>query len=274
MGAGGCSNFGTFFRNPFVLLPSTFSRPLFVVLGHSIDQRQERTDESIKLDYPQLGVTLIRLKSSVSNIGTQDNYEVIAQSKFWNKREVCFSGDTGPRHALVFSTFYPNVVLPFWIQIFSRETLPRLELRTTTSVFHQTLEDDWQRNTFLLRLSTSATVRFIVHQVFETFVALDQHYPIGIRVVSESTTNEEETRFIRARSISKVVQLNGEEEYFVVPTSFQGNALGRFALDVLADVSFTIERTEREAPKTAKTSEPTTKKKPLSLSKIFDEYLQ
>ncbi|CAF3489823.1 unnamed protein product [Rotaria sp. Silwood1] len=269
MTSGGCSNFSTFYRNPFIIFPLSYSKKTILVLGHKIDQRQERTETDVKLNYAQLGITILQLKSHMLPI--HDNYEVICQSKFWNKREVSltidFAAKQGKQYAAVLSTYYPNINTSFWLQIFSRQLLPTVELRTWTNLFQQTVQTihgEWHRGNaggrrnkstaltfyknpaYLLTVSNTSSVRLILHQSFQTFVPLTQHYPIGIYVVS-NTTNEEPA-FVRARSISRLVHLNSGEEYYVVPACFEANSFGKFELDVLCDVPFTLDPTETKLP--------------------------
>ncbi|CAF2501158.1 unnamed protein product [Rotaria sp. Silwood2] len=269
MTSGGCSNFSTFYRNPFILFPLSYSKNTILVLGHTIDQRQERTETNVKLNYAQLGITIVQLKSHTLPI--HDNYEVICQSKFWNKREVSLAIDIeakqGKQYAAVLSTYYPNINTLFWLQVFSRQLLPTVELRTWINVFQQsvqTIHGEWHRGNaggrrnkstaltfyknpaYLLTVSNTSPVRLILHQSFQTVVPLAQHLPIGIYVVSN--TNNEEPTFVRARSISRLVHLNSGEEYYVIPTCFEANSFGKFELDVLCDVPFTLDLTERKLP--------------------------
>ncbi|CAF1683845.1 unnamed protein product, partial [Adineta ricciae] len=187
---GGCSNYATFYRNPFILLPSASVKKLTVVLGHMVDQRHQRTTADVKLNYAQIGITVVQLKSHP--ISTHDNYEVVCQSKFWNKREVTLAIDVESKqkqqYAIVLSTFYPNIHSSFWIQIFSQQSLAPLELRTWTSAFQQTpqsLQGEWrgenaggrrvkssattfnQNPAYLLTLSGASAVRIILQQLFE-----------------------------------------------------------------------------------------------------------
>ena len=266
---GGCSNFATFYRNPFLLIPSSHLKKLVVVLGHTNDQRHERTTTETKFDYAQLGVTIIQLKPHT--IPTHDNYEIICQSKFWNKREVSLSIDTelkqGQQYAIVLSTYYPNINTSFWLQLFSRQILPTLELRTWPDAYHQTVQTihgEWRRENaggrrtkpitprffdnpaYLLTVSETSSVRFILHQSFQTVVPLTQNHPIGIYVLS--TTANEEPTFVRARSVSRLVRLNADEEYHIIPACFDANSFGHFELNVLCDVTFTLDPTERKLP--------------------------
>jgi hypothetical protein len=266
---GGCSNFVTFYRNPFILLPSSCPKRIIVVLGHTTDQRHERTATDVKLSYAQLGITVVQLKSH--KIPTHDNYEVICQSKFWNKREVTLAIDTKPQqgqqYAVVLSTYYPDINTSFWIQLFSKELLPFVEIRTWLNIFQQnvqTIHGEWhqgnaggrrkktnpltfyQNPAYVLTVSDTSSVRLILHQSFQTFVPLTQHHPIGIYILS--TTANEEPIFARARSVSRLVRLNAGEEYYVVPTCFEANLFGKFELDVLSDVVFTLDPVERKLP--------------------------
>ncbi|CAF1022807.1 unnamed protein product [Rotaria sordida] len=269
MTSGGCSNFPTFYRNPFILFPLSYSKKTILVLGHTIDQRHERTETDVKLNYAQLGITIVELK--FHTIPVNDNYEIICQSKFWNKREVAVTIDIeakqGKQYAVVLSTYYPNINTSFWLQVFSKQLLSTIELRTWINVFQQTVQTihgEWHRENaggrrtkstsltfyknpaYLLTLSNASRVRLILHQSFPTVVPLAQYYPIGIYVLS--TTNNEEPAFVRARSISRLVHLNSEEEYYVVPTCFEANSFGKFELNVLCDVPFTLDPTERKLP--------------------------
>jgi hypothetical protein len=69
---------------------------------------------------------------------------VICQSKFWNKREVTLANDIeikqGQQYGIVLSTYYPNINNSFWLQLFSKELLPIVELRTWTSTFQQSVQ--------------------------------------------------------------------------------------------------------------------------------------
>jgi hypothetical protein len=69
----------------FSFLPHIQKKITFV-LDHTTDQRQRRAAADVKLNYAQLGIAIIQLKSHT--IPTHDNYEIICQSKFWNKRKV------------------------------------------------------------------------------------------------------------------------------------------------------------------------------------------
>ena len=269
MTCGGCSNFSTFYRNPFILFSSSFSKNTILVLGHTIDQRHERAETSLKLDYPQLGVTIIQLKSNT--VPTHDNYEVICQSKFWNKREVTLPIDMNCRqekqYAAVLSTYCPEIKSAFWLQVFSRQPLPTVTLQVWTNLFQQTvqtIQGKWHRENaggrqnksnpltfyknpaYLLTLSDTCFVRLILHQSFANLVPLSQHHPIGIYVLS--TTTNEEPAFIRARSVSRLLSLNSEEQYYVIPACLEANCFGEFELDVLCDVPFTLDPVERKAP--------------------------
>jgi len=284
MTSGGCSNFSTFYRDPFILFPPSYSKKITFVLGHTTDQRHERKATDIKLNYEQLGITLIQLKSHL--IPTHDNYEIICQTKFWNKREVTLAIDMelkqGQQYAVVLSTYYPDIKTSFWLQVFSKQLLPTLELRTRTSTFHetvQTIHGEWhqgnaggrrnkstntltfyQNPAYLLTVSDTSSVQLILHQSFPTVVPLAQYHPIGIYVLS--TTANAEPSFVRARSVSRLVHLNAGEEYYVVPACFEVNTFGKFELDVLCDVAFTIDPTEGKLPipppTENKTSTPTT----------------
>jgi len=269
MTSGGCSNFSTFYRNPFILFPPLCLKRIVFVLGHTTDQRYERTATDIKLSYTQLGITVIQLKAH--SIPTHDNYEIVYQSKFWNKREVTVAIDMEPKqglqYAVVLSTYYPNINTSFWLQLFSKQLLPTLELHTWTSAFQQTVQTihgEWHRGNaggrrnksnsltfyqnpaYLLTLSNTSSVQLILHQSFPTVVPLAQYHPIGIYVLS-NTANAEPS-FVRARSVSRLVHLNAEEEYYVVPACFEANTFGKFQLDVLCNVAFTIDPTERKLP--------------------------
>ncbi|CAF4474818.1 unnamed protein product, partial [Rotaria magnacalcarata] len=228
-----------------------------------------RTETNVKLNYEQLGITIVELKSHT--IPVHDNYEVICQSKFWNKREVAltidFQAKQGKKYAAVLSTYYPNINASFWLQVFSAPQFPTFQLRTWTDLFQQTVQTihgEWHRENsggrrnksvalkfyknpaYLLTLSNPSTVRFILHQLFEKVIPLAQHYPIGIYVIS--TTNDEEPTFIRARSVSRLIRLNSGEEYFIVPACYEPNSFGKFELDVLCDEPFTLDPTERKLP--------------------------
>jgi hypothetical protein len=269
MTSGGCSNFSTFYRNPFILFASSFPKRIVVVLGHMTDQRHERATTDAKLSYEQLGITVIQLKSHTTP--TQDNYEVICQSKFWNKREVTLAIDIelkqGQQYAIVLSTYYPNINTSFWLQFFSKDILPSVELRTWTSTFQQNVQSihgEWRRGNaggrrkktnaltfyqnpaYVLTLSDASSVRLILYQSFQTFVPLAQHQPIGIYVLS--TTANEEPVFVRARSVSRLVHLNAGDEYYVIPACFEANLFGKFELDVLSDVAFILDPAERNLP--------------------------
>ncbi|CAF1211069.1 unnamed protein product [Rotaria sordida] len=108
------------------------------------------------------------------------------------------------------------------LQIFSRQILPLVELRTWTTVFQQIVQmilGEWHRG--------------------NAVVLLAQYHPIDIYILS--ITNNEEPTFVRARSISRLVQLNSVNEYYVIPVYFEANSFGKFELDVLCDVLFTKE---------------------------------
>jgi hypothetical protein len=234
------------------------------------DQRHQRTAADIKLNYAQIGITVIHLKSYT--IPTHDNYEVICQSKFWNKREITLAIDVEPKqgqqYAAVLSTYYPNINTSFWLQLFpQQQQLPTVELRTWTRAFQQTIQSihgEWHQENaggrrnkstpltffrnpaYLLTLSDASPVRLILHQSFEASVPLAQHHPIGIYVLS--TTNNEEPAFVRARSVSRFLRLNAREEYYVLPACFEPNSFAKFEVDVLCDVPFTLDSTERKLP--------------------------
>lgn len=269
MTSGGCTNFPTFYRNPFILIPSLNVKKMVFVLGHTTDQRHERKETDTKLDYAQLGITLIELTSH--SILTHDNYEIIYQTKFWNKREIALPIDMtfkqGQKYAIVLSTYYPNINISFWLQIFSKQLLPTFDLCTWTNMFHQTVQTirgEWhqgnaggrrnkpispkfyQNPAYFLSLADTSSVRLILHQSFETVVPLAQYHPIGIYVLSNTFNGE--PSFIRARSVSRSVHLNAGEEYYVVPTCFDANLCGKFELDVLCDVAFTLDPVERKIP--------------------------
>ncbi|CAF3441129.1 unnamed protein product [Rotaria socialis] len=271
MTSGGCSNFSTFYRNPFFIFPLSHSKKTVLVLGHTVDQRHERTETNVKLNYEQLGITIVELKSHT--IPVHDNYEVICQSKFWNKREVTmtidFQAKQGKQYAAVLSTYYPNINASFWLQVFSAPQFPTLQLRTWTDLFQQTVQTihgEWHRENsggrrnksvalkfyknpaYLLTLSNASTVRFILRQLFEKVIPLAQHHPIGIYIISTTNTKDEEPTFIRARSVSRLIHLNSGEEYFIIPACFEPNSFGKFELDVLCDEPFTLDPTERELP--------------------------
>lgn len=267
--SGGCTNFATFYRNPFILLSPSHLKKTIFILGHTIDQRQERTVTDVKLNYEQIGITIVELKSH--SISTHDNYEIVCQSKFWNKREVALPLDIlpkqGQKYAIVLSSYYPNVNTTFWLQIFSKQILPNVEICHWTSLFHQpvqTIRGEWHRGNaggkrtkpvqlkfyenpaYLLTLSNNSSVRLILHQLFDTEIPLAQYHPTGIYVLS--TTFDAEIDFIRARSVSRLVQLKADEEYYVIPTCFQANSLGKFELNVLCDVPFVLDPIERKFP--------------------------
>lgn len=267
--SGGCSNFSTFYRNPFILFPLSFSNINLLVLGHTTDQRHQRTETDVKLNYPQLGITLVQLRSHA--VPTQDNYEIICQSKFWNKREVtlCLNVQTKPEreYAAILSNFYPNINGTFWVQAFSKPQLPILTLRDWTHVFRQTIQTvhgEWNRGNaggrrnravsatfyknpaYLLTVSNATTVLLILRQYFQKEIPLEKHHPIAIYIVSP--TKKEEPKFMRARSVSSLVQLNPGEEYYVVLSCFESNSFAKFELNVLCDVPFTIDPTERKLP--------------------------
>lgn len=266
---GGCANFPTFYRNPAILFPPSYSGRMIFVLGHTTDQRNERTTTDIKLNYIQFGITIIQLKSH--SIPTHDNYEIICQSKFWNKREVALAIDIvqkqGQQYAAVLSTYYPNIENSFWLEVFSKQSVSTVELRTWTSGFQQslrTIDGEWrqgnaggrrikttnstfyQNPAYLLTISETSAVRFILHQSFESFVPLAQYHPTGIYVLSSKTDGE--PAFVRARSVSRLVHLNAGEEYYVVPACYEANSFGKFQLDVLCDVPITLDATERKLP--------------------------
>ncbi|CAF1453444.1 unnamed protein product [Adineta steineri] len=266
---GGCTNYATFYRNPFVLLPLPYLKKTILIFGHTVDQRNERATTDIKLNYPQIGITVVQLKSHP--IPTQDNYEVVCQSKFWNKREVILTINIEPKqgqqYAAILSTYYPNINTSFWLQFFSQQTLPKVELRTWTSAFQQPVQivhGEWhkenaggrqiksdtmtfyQNPAYLLTLSGTSVVRIILHQSFETDVPLAQHHPIGIYILS-NTYNDEAT-FGRARSVSKLARLHAGIEYYIVPTCFEAGSFAKFTIDVLCDVAFTFDATERKLP--------------------------
>lgn len=264
--SGGCSNFSTFHRNPFILLPENVPKRSLIVLGHTVDQRTCRTTDEVKLNYPQLGITLVRLKSH--SIATHDNYEVVNQSKFWNKRETTldieFENRQGQKYAIVFSTYFSNVLGSFWIEFFSKEQLPTVDLRSWISPHQQSIEGEWNQNNaggrmakpstssfyrnpaYRFHVSTTANVHFILHPSYDRFVPLSDHHPIGIHILSSKTTNE--ATFTRARSVSKLIQLNADEEYYIVPTCYAAGSMAKYHLDVLCDVPFTLDPTERKPP--------------------------
>jgi hypothetical protein len=294
MTSGGCSNFPIFYRNPFILVPPLYLKKMVLILGHTNDQRHERTVTDVKFDYAQLGITIIQLKSHT--IPTHDNYDIICQSKFWNKREISLAIDIEPKqgqqYAIVLSTYYPNINASFWLQLFSKQLLPTLELRIWTNVYHQTVQTihgEWcqenaggrrtksttstfyQNPAYLLTVSDTSSVRLILHQSFQTFVPLAQYQPIGIYVLS--TTANEEPTFVRARSVSRLVHLTAGEEYYVVPACFEANTFGHFELNVLCDVKFTLDPTERKLtppppppppPESKASTLTTTTKKPVT----------
>ncbi|UJR38433.1 hypothetical protein I4U23_031101 [Adineta vaga] len=287
---GGCSNYSTFYRNPFILVPAVSLKKMIVVLGHMVDQRHQRTTTDVKLNYAQIGITVVQLKSHP--ISTHDNYEVVCQSKFWNKREATLSIDIEPKqkqqYAIVLSTFYPNIHSAFWVQIFSQQSLPSIDLRTWTSAFQQTpqiLQGEWreenaggrrikssattfyQNPAYLLTLSNPSSVRFILRQSFEADVPLAQHHPIGVYVISN--TLNDEPAFVRARSVSRLVNLKDGEEYYIVPACFESNSLAKFAIDVLCDTPFTLDSVERKLPASLQmenkvSTPPTTIRKPIT----------
>ena len=267
---GGCSNFPTFYRNPYILFPSSYTGRMIFVLGHTTDQRSERPAADIKLNYTQFGIAIIQLKSH--SIPTHDNYEIICQSTFWNKREVALAINIeqkqGQQYAAVLSTYYPNINNSFWFEIFSKQVMvSTVELQMWTSglqQMHQTIDGQWhqgnaggrrtktsnstfdQNPAYLLTISDTSSVRLILHQSFESFVPLAQYHPIGIYVLS--TKNNDEPEFVRARSVSRLVHLNAGEEYYLVPASFQANSFGKFQLDILSDIPFTLDPIERKFP--------------------------
>ena len=178
--AGGCTNFTSFHSNPMLLLPPPLVAALAkegceleVQLGQA-DQRAAaaaaqwdeaaRADEQSgtsaaaavmaaslgsKLDYPQLGLTLIAFVGSgaVPPMATPENIAVVAKSRaFLNRREVSLrfsiaeaaaaaaaaasgnkSGhaDSGPFHmAVVPSTFYAGQEAAFWCTVRSARAIP------------------------------------------------------------------------------------------------------------------------------------------------------
>jgi hypothetical protein len=153
--------------------------------------------------------------------------------------------------------------------LFSKQLLPIVELRIWTNVFQQpvqTIHGEWHQGNaggrrnkstplltfyknpaYLLTLSDTCSVQLILHQSFQTSVPLAQHHPIGIYVLS-TTANVEEPSFVRARSVSKIVHLNAGEEYYVLPACFEANSFGKFELDVLCNVQFTIYPAEIKLP--------------------------
>lgn len=266
---GGCSNFATFYRNPYILFPPSYTGRMIFILGHTTDQRSERPAADVKLNYTQFGIAIVQLKSH--SIPTHDNYEIICQSTFWNKREVALAIDIDQKHgqqyAAVLSTYYPNMNNSFWFEIFSKQAVSTVELRTWTNGFQQIpqmINGEWrqgnaggrrtktnnstfyQNPAYLLTVSDVSSVRLILHQSFDTFVPLAQYHPVGIHV--HCTKKDDEPAFARARSVSRLVHLNAGEEYYLVPACFQANSFGKYQLDILSNVPFTVDPTERKLP--------------------------
>ncbi|CAF1537555.1 unnamed protein product, partial [Adineta ricciae] len=103
-----------------------------------------------------------------------------------------------------------------------------------------------QNPAYLLTLSGASAVRIILQQLFEADTPLAEHYPIGIYIVSK--TFGEDPAFVRARSVSRLVNLKSEEEYYIVPACFEPNSFAKFAVDVLCDTPFTLDSMERKLP--------------------------
>lgn len=264
--AGGCSNFSSFFKNPFFILPASFPKKSLIILGHREDQRVDRSELATKLDYPQIGLTLVRLKKH--KILSQDNIEVIKQSRFWNKREIQFQIDVERRndrqYALVMSTYNPNIVAPFWLEIFSLETCPNIDLKVLHHSFHETIGGEWtSRNAggrkiktesqrfydnpaYQFNLSEDSIVYFVLQQTFETFVPFEQNHPIGLYILPSKT--QEEASFVKARSISLIVPLKSNEQYFLVPASYEIDSFGKYQIDIYSDSPINVDKNESKLP--------------------------
>jgi hypothetical protein len=114
-------------------------------------------------------------------------------------------------------------------------------MKSTNDTFHKNAA-------YLVRLSSPSTVRFILRQLFDDVVRLDEHHPIGIYILPSK--NKDDISFVRARSVSRSVVLHGDTDYFVVPACYNSNSLGKFHLDITCDVPFALDKTERRPPET------------------------
>jgi hypothetical protein len=90
---------------------------------------------------------------------------------------------------------------------------------------------------------------------------------MGIYVLSKSSNDE--PAFVRARSVSRMMNLKASEDYYVVPACFEPNSLAKFALDVLCDTPFTLDPMERKLPtafqlESKAATPPTSTRKPMS----------
>ncbi|CAK0842376.1 unnamed protein product, partial [Prorocentrum cordatum] len=128
---GGCSNFGSFFRNPmFRVLPARAVEVSVTVIQP--DARRELREAGARLTYPQVGVTLLaqHFESRVATdqeCCTPDRWRVLQKTAFWNKRDVSmvFQADPmpgGQEYRVVPSRYYPGdpgmgrfvVVVSWW----------------------------------------------------------------------------------------------------------------------------------------------------------------
>ncbi|CAF0941335.1 unnamed protein product [Didymodactylos carnosus] len=60
--SGGCSNLYSFYLNPFILIPHELKGKMLTILIGQNDQRCERTNPLQKLNYPQLGITVVKFQ--------------------------------------------------------------------------------------------------------------------------------------------------------------------------------------------------------------------
>ncbi|CAF0784390.1 unnamed protein product [Didymodactylos carnosus] len=283
--AGGCSNFHSFYLNPFILLPYDLNGKRVTILIGQNDQRCERDNPLMKLNYPQLGITVVKLKKQSNEdprtfIPTHDRYEAIKQSKFWNKRDVALHFSMPANYnvnttsiAVVLSTYSPQLITKFWLQLYLNTKINTpipCNIRTISTCYseQQSFIGEWnkanaggryQKNTFHLnpcyrilvenvQESSLSTLNLILYQIPNVknkntqITPLQSHHPIGLYIFSLKDTVEifSDAQFIRARSISKTVQIHTGHEYYVVPACFDANLQASYGLHILSDVCLSI----------------------------------
>ncbi|CAF4443466.1 unnamed protein product [Didymodactylos carnosus] len=174
------------------------------------------------------------------------------------------------------------MLIQFWLQFYVDTTIPMLNtfnIRTLLTLYpgQQHFSSKWtkvnsggryQKNTFYHNVgyrvlieqeSVSTSLTIILHQIPYTnskdtpITSLQNHHPIGRYVflvtdknvkLKESPPLYSDAEFIRARSISKIVQIHKGHEYYVVLTCFEPNSEAAYDLTFLSDILLSITKTE------------------------------
>lgn len=147
--AGGHSGYPTWRRNPQYEMHVT--RPCNVFVSLSVPDRRLRTKEATKvggsgkISYHQIGITVVQVKPGVTEEDmhtlrdrgpawkdprlTNGNYDVVAQSSYWEKRDTAIDVTVRPTDAsrpyiIVPSIYFPGAEDGYWLTVEAVPTEP------------------------------------------------------------------------------------------------------------------------------------------------------